>query len=48
MEATYSSAALASTYSTTRCHIPEDYNMNIHHCENLRPEEYHLLGYDTV
>ena len=33
------SARLMSTYQTSRCHNPEDHNMDSHHFDVLRPYE---------
>jgi hypothetical protein len=35
MEAVYSSETLVTTYQTTRCHAPEEYNMNLHSHQNF-------------
>jgi hypothetical protein len=37
MEAEYAFDTLTPTYKTTRCHNPEDYNMNFHSHENIEP-----------
>jgi hypothetical protein len=36
MEGAYSYKTLESSYQLTRCHCPEEHNLNLHQGENLR------------
>lgn len=36
MEAAVPFETLVPVYQTTRCHIPDDCNPNIHNCENVK------------
>lgn len=42
MEATASFATLVPSYQTAPHHIPEEYNVHIHHHENLKSHIYTL------
>jgi len=44
MKAAGSFESLVSVHKTTRCHIPDERNLDPHHCVNLRSYSFCLLA----
>jgi hypothetical protein len=41
-------ASYNTHYQITSCHNQEDYNINLHHCENVRSYIYKAILHDLV